>query len=352
MFARAARVRRKGWKRYPGNAKRICTAIIRDCYDTKQHYFRTSTGHFCQFYARDFGMCCESLLKRGYAKQVHATLEYALLHFSAANKITTAITPDGVPFDYPRKGIDSLAFLIHALRMSKAKKLVKQHSAFLEGQIKEYAVLVRDCLIRDDVFLSSINDSIRRASACYDNCMLAMLNQDCTILGLRHPFTTTKEHILKEFWNGEYFFEDRTKKSIVSGDANVFPFWCGIINDRALAKKVIARLAKERLDSPFLLKYTTGQKHHDILATNLFAHNYEGDTVWGHLGLCYLDVLHTFDKKRFAQQLTAITKLVEHNQNFLEVFNADGTPYNTPFYYADEGMLWSAKLLGYLRGEA
>ena len=38
-------------------------------------------------------------------------------------------------------------------------------------------------------------------------------------------------------------------------------------------------------------------------------------------------------------------KNVEKYKNYLEVFNPDGTPYKTLFYYADEAMLWSANLL-------
>ena len=36
---------------------------------------------------------------------------------------------------------------------------------------------------------------------------------------------------------------------------------------------------------------------------------------------------------------------IEKHKNFLEVFDAKGKPFSTPFYYCDRGMLWAANYL-------
>ena len=40
------------------------------------------------------------------------------------------------------------------------------------------------------------------------------------------------------FWNGRYF-EDDLSSDYISGDANVFPYWCNIIKDKEMLKKSI-----------------------------------------------------------------------------------------------------------------
>ena len=45
------------------------------------------------------------------------------------------------------------------------------------------------------------------------------------------------------------------------------------------------------------------------------------------------------------------TPVIEKYKNFLEVFNPDGSPFRSWFYYADEGMLWCANYLTLARGQ-
>src|SRR3989344_2702653 len=124
IFRRSLKVRVSGFKKYDGDAKEICERIINDCFNGK--YFQTSTGHFCQFWTRDFGMCAESLVKLGYKKEVGMTLEYAL------DPLTS--------------------------------------------------------MVRQNVHFSSIKDHYVRNSATYDNCMLVMLKNDLNELKLYNLF--------------------------------------------------------------------------------------------------------------------------------------------------------------------
>jgi GH15 family glucan-1,4-alpha-glucosidase len=78
MVLRRIRVSLKGVKQYSGNSEQICEQIIKDCYTKEKNYFMVSQGHFCEFYARDFGWCSEALLDLGYEQEVLNTLDYAL----------------------------------------------------------------------------------------------------------------------------------------------------------------------------------------------------------------------------------------------------------------------------------
>ncbi len=77
ILKRSRYVKKHGIKKYKGNANAICKQIIKDCWNGK--YFQVSAGHFTSFYVRDFGWCVDSLMKLGYKKEVHKTLDYVLL---------------------------------------------------------------------------------------------------------------------------------------------------------------------------------------------------------------------------------------------------------------------------------
>ncbi len=347
---------REGWRivrrrytpkprRYTGPAKKICAAIIRDCYNTQGRYFQTSTGHFAQFYARDFGLCAEALMRLGHSREVKMTLEYALSAFSRAGRVTTQITPDGRAIDSFGPAADSLPFLLHALEAGGQAELGEVYRPFLEAEAQRYAreFLGRDALIRPG-YIGSIKDQAVRDRSCYDQTMAAWLSAQLSGLGWKDPSgkLPLRENLLKRYWMGTHFRDD-LRSDTVSGDANVFPFWCGLVGEEH-ARPALAAIHAECLDRPFPLKYTARSPRHKWVAlAPLFAPNYEGTTVWAHLGLAYLDVVARFEPERLAGYLAQYGRLIARHKNFLEVYHPDGTPYQSWAYRADEGMLWAAK---------
>ena len=176
VFSRAIYVKKKGFKKYNGNAEEICKQVVKECWNGK--YFQASNGHFKDFWMRDFGFCVGSLLKLGYKKEVEVTLQYALDIFSRSDRITTTISPKGVPCDFPYYAPDSLGYLIRSLRISKSFDLIKKYKKFLNNEIKKYYELVLDSktgLVRKDRTYSSMKDFSIRKSSCYDNCVSAMI---------------------------------------------------------------------------------------------------------------------------------------------------------------------------------
>ncbi len=353
MMRRAWHVRRHGFHQYVGNAEPICTQIVNDCWNGQ--YFQTSAGHFCEFWTRDFGMCTEALLKLGYKKEVTATLAYALARFAQAGKITTHITPRGKPLDFPYYAADSLPFLIHSLRLASARSLLEKHYDFLLRETSRYYSVVFDpkaSLVHADTAFSSIKDFARRKSATYDNCMLAMLRDDLTALRLHNPFAAydIAATIKRRLWNGRFFEEDLTRSGIVTGDANTFPFWCNVFNNKKMIKSCLARIHEHGLDQPFPLAYTTEPTSiNDMILLHALTGGYEHNTIWMHLGLCYMDVAKRYDKQLFKVYVKQLTERIEQHKTFLEVYDKNGKPFHTLFYYCDEGMLWATKYLSFLR---
>jgi hypothetical protein len=345
MFGRAAGVRILGFHKYAGEAKQICEQIVNECWNGE--YFQASTGHFAEFWTRDFGWCADSLLKLGYRKEVLKTLDYALEKFSRAGGIATTISPSGKPFNFPCFSPDSFPFLMHALNAANAKSLVKKHKTFLQAQAKRYESRVIDPetgLVCDKKF-SSMKDGFYRHCSCYDTCMVGMLAKELRTAGIRHSLPDAKKILMKQYWTGSYFLDDLSGKDYVAGDAQVFPFWTGVITDKKIMQKAFVSLQEAGLDHPFPLKYTSFRLSPDVLPQKLFARNYEGNTIWAHMGLLYIQLLSQIDKSRASEDINSYKNLVENYKTFLEVYSPDGRkPYKTLFYACDEGMLWVANL--------
>lgn len=333
-------------KKYEGNAKEICQQIIKNCWNGR--YLQTSTGNFSEFWTRDLGWCCHSLLKLGQEKEVHQTLRYALNRFKKYNKITTTIAPGGKPYDFPYEAIDSLPWLIHSIRISKFEyysfKLLlnKEIQKFYQRFINEHTGLVKP-----EVQVSSIKDLSVRKSSCYDNCMVALLAKDLKNMKLFNPFGKFDYSSLlkRHFWNGQYFYDDLTKQDYLAGDANLFPFVLGIIGDKEMLKSAMEKVHEAGLDEPFPLKYTNSREKVKFIWQEIFLKNYEGNAVWTHMGPLYIKLLQQVDKARADEYQNRYKELIEKHKNYLEVFDAQGKPFSTPFYYCDSGMLWAANYL-------
>lgn len=351
-FTQGSRIFLSGWKnrffmkKYKGNAEEICSKIVEKCWNGR--YFHTSTSNFKQFWTRDFGWCASSLIKLKYQKEIHQTLRFALNRFKKYNRITTALTPRGKPFDFPEPAVDSLPWLIHSIKVSKFPYY--SFKPFLNKEIKKYFDKFIDKnvgLVRPALHVSSMKDFAVRKSSCYDNSMVALLAKDLGSMKLDNPFKKFDYGSLlrRNYWNGEFFHDDLTKKDYVAGDANIFPFLFGVISDEKMIKSALKKIQEEGLDEPFPLKYTSSRKNVKFIWQEFFLKNYESDAIWTHMGPLYIKLLQQYDKDKAEEMKKKYTKMIEKHKNFLEVFNAKGKPFSTPFYYCDSGILWAVNYL-------
>ena len=352
MLGRRLRISFFGVKRYKGSSEQICRSIIGSCFDKKKGYFMVSSGHFREFYCRDFGLCAKSLVQLGYVSEVRSTLAYALEKFERHGSVEQSISPGGIPFTFPEAySPDALAFLVHALDVSGNKSLAEKHRKFLESEARVFARNViepKTGHIKRGVHFSSIKDHSIRDASCYDACMAGMLSSGLSNLGLANPLGkfNYKDILMRVYWNGKFFYEDAKRVGSVSGDANVFPFWCGIVEDRNVLAECVKSIRAAGLDKPIPLKYTVGKPDTPLVWYERFAQGYEYDAVWGHLGLAYIQVVEPLDKRLARGYAELYEQKIALHKNFLEVYNPDGSPFKTAFYYADDSMVWCANFLG------
>lgn len=349
-------------KKYSGNTEEICRAIIKDCFDKRNKYFRVSPNNFRQFYARDFGMCCESLIKLGYKSEVRQTLVYAMDIYQKKRKITTQITPFGSPVNFPSYTPESAAYMLNSLIILNDRQLIIKYKKFfreIAEHIYNHDIDKKTGLLRMDKHFSSIKDYSLRKSDCYNNCFLALFAENMKKINTSSPISAYnyREIIKKHFLRKDYFLEDLSGKDIFAGDANIFPFWTGLFkpknpNDRKILKKIIKKIKDKKLDFPWPLKYTAKEdapkKMH---LADIFNPGYEKDTLWMHLGLCYIKTIKSTDKKLLRKYLAVYERLIKKNKTCHEVFNSEGKIFSRPLYRSDEGMLWCSIFLELYLGE-
>ncbi|MGV8162827.1 MAG: hypothetical protein ACP5N2_05855 [Candidatus Nanoarchaeia archaeon] len=355
----STRNRFKKVKKYQGTTEEICRSIIDDCFDKKSKYFRVSPYNFKQFYARDFGMCCESLIYLGYRKEVKQTLIYALDKYAQRGEITTHLTPSGTPLDFPTHTPESAAYMLHSLIILNDTNLINKYSSFfskISKYIFENDINKKTGLLRNDKHFSSMKDHALRESDCYNNCLLAMFAQDLKKIKIKTSLSkyNYRETIEKEFLK-DYFLEDLSGnkvsgKDVFASDANIFPFWTGLFEgknkDKQLLKNIIKKIRERKLDHPWPLKYTTkedcSKKMH---LANILCPGYETDTIWIHLGLCYMKTISDTDKKLSESYIKKYEELIQKHKTFFEVYDTDGKIFSRTLYKSDEAMLWCSIFL-------
>jgi len=347
IFNRSLKVRFKGIRKYNGNAGQILKQGVNDCWN--KDYFQASAGHFSCFYVRDFGISVQALLNLGYKDKVLKTLEFALDIYSRNNKITTTID-NGSVLDFPSYTPESLAYLMHSIRLADAKELLFKHRFFFAREIRKAFLNSFDVntgLIKKNIYFSSMKDNALRISSVYTNSMIAMLSNDIDHFGLYNPFKSYnfKKIIRDNFWTGNYFLDDLSGLNYIAGDANVFPYWVGLFDSKKMINSSLNAIYNEDLDKPFPLKYTKERVGKYLFLNSILVPNYEGNAIWTNLGQCFIDVVKKVDKEKASGYIGQCIKNVEKYKNYLELYNKDGTPYKTLFYYSDVAMLWSSNLL-------
>ncbi|MGV9205046.1 MAG: hypothetical protein ACOC44_13625 [Promethearchaeia archaeon] len=349
IFKRKRRVKRKGLKEYEGTALEICRQIVEDCWNGT--YFRISTdwGHYRVFYIRDFGWAIGSLLDLGYREKVIKTLEYALDKY-ANQRLTTTINEKGKCIDIFRYSPDSIAYLIRCLRLANFPELITKYREFLLCEVEkcfEKCFDTETSLIRADMHFGSMKDSTNRICSTYDNIMLTMLSMDLDDLDLPNPFHDfdIKGAIKENLWNGEYFYDDISRREIVTGENNTFPYWTGVFKDKEMIKSSIECIRAAQLDEPFPLKYSNEKISDEIFWRRWLVSDYQTHSIKSHMGAIYIHVVQEVSEKLAQTYIDKYTKVIEKHGTYLENFTEKGEPLNTLFYYSDEGNLWAANYL-------
>jgi hypothetical protein len=347
-----------GHPRYPGTATDILRAGLNACWQGR--YLTASPGKYRQFWMRDTGFAAPALVRLGDVdrERLLRTLEWAISIWRRRHShITTTISP---PFNWPIDlfdyGVDSLPLLLAALRSADAAALVEKHRDWLATEIEHYSSVVVDAktgLVRTDRTFSAHRDTFRNTSTAYGNTMVALLGRTVAETGwgpdlLSRYFDGDWGSLLRRhFWKGDRF-RDRIGSERTSGEANVWPFFAGIVDDQEMQAAALATLQRDGYTTPYPLRFDVADRRERLVFIYHFlSPDYQTTTTWTSLGSIYLSLLREVDPARAAVELGRMGQLVERDGTFWEVLDEHGKRWSSGngLSISDRSMLWGAILL-------
>lgn len=345
----------RGHTRHSGEASSIVRACIEACWNGRT--FTASPGHFDMFWTRDLSFSAPSLVRLGHGQRVHDSLAYALDVWTKRRRhITTTIHYFDRPGDVFEYGVDSLPLFMAALRAAGATDLVERHRAWLQAEIGHFYEMVVDPatgLARSDRKFSAHRDTVVNRSNAYGNTMVALLAKTIEETGWfaspfeRHFDGEYGRLLLEHFWVHDHF-RDALGDETVSGEANVWPFYTGVIGEPEVVAPALAYLHANGFCDPYPLRYETSRRpEREVWLTRHLLPDYQGSTVWTSLGAMYLQVLRTVDPALAATETARYVEWIERDGTFWEVMDARGQNWVSARWViiGEESMLWSAIFL-------
>jgi hypothetical protein len=345
----------RGHTRHPGAAPAVVRACIEACWNGRT--FTASPGHFDMFWTRDLSFSAPSLVRLGHGDRVRQSLAYALdVWAGRRSHVTTTIHYFDRPGDVYEYGVDSLPLLMAALRSADATDLVERHRTWIEDEIAHFAAMVVDPatgLVRSDRKFSAHRDTVVNRSNVYGNTMVALLAKTIEETGwFSSPFERLFDGdygrlLVEHFWTGDHF-RDALGDETVSGEANVWPFYTGVIADPEIVAPALAFLDGNGFCDPYPLRYETSRRpDREVWLTRHVLPDYQGSTVWTSLGAMYLQVLRTVNPLLAARETARYVEWIERDGTFWEVMNRHGQNWVSPRWImiGEESMLWSAIFL-------
>jgi hypothetical protein len=351
------RVRRhvRGHTRHSGSAPSIIRACIEACWNGRT--FTASPGHFDMFWTRDLSFSVPSLMRLGHGDRVRASLAYALATWTRRRShITTTIHYFDRPGDVYEYGIDSLPLILAALRSAGAEDLVARYRSWLQAEIDHFHRMVVDPatgLVRSDRKYSAHRDTVVNRSNTFGNTMVALLAKTIDETGwFESPFERYfrgeyDRLLIEHFWDGDHF-RDALGDDTVSGEANIWPFYTGVVADAEVIQSALGYLHDNGFCDPLPLRYETRRRpEREVWLTRHVLPDYQGTTVWTSLGAMYIQVVRTVNPLLAQVETDRYVNWIERDGTFWEVMNSAGENWVSRrwFLIGEESMLWSAIFL-------
>jgi hypothetical protein len=372
----SVRIRRavRGHRREAGTAAEILRAGLEACWSGR--YLTASPGHYRQVWMRDTGFSAPALVRLGerHDERLLSTLAWAIdVWRRRGSHVTTTINPLlRWPVDIFDYGVDSLPLLLASLRSlaahpstaSAAAALAHEHSGWIAIEIEHFVAEVVDPdtgLVRADRHYSAHRDTFRNGSTAYANTMVALLGRTVAETGwgpdlLSRHFggaggsRTAPDWgslLRRHFWLGDRF-RDRLGSDETSGEANVWPFFAGVVEDGEMLARALATLQREGYASPYPLRFqATHSPGGMLLLFRIYSSDYQTTTAWTSLGSIYLSLLREVDSAAAAVELERMQRLIERDGTFWEVLDdrGEGWRSRSRLSVSDHSMLWGAILL-------
>lgn len=405
-FVRAgARIALYRWidePRIVGSESSIIEGIYTRRFQVEKPYVITG-AHYSDLYIRNLGIFYDELLtplpgqssEDWQARQRLGLQTVALnLAFLRHNqKLVTTIVPLGGRsftgvniYSEPSDSLHAVLFTLDRLRdpslqtFKAARQLIEENKRELYAEVGRYVTTVIDpstSFVKEDIYLSSARDGVKRKGAFYDTVIAWRTVQLAKQLGLVDEDSwpeeyallldtvSWKEKILDRYWKEDrgHFANDLYDESF-SGDSFI-AFSTGFLNptlpdDAQNLVDMLTYVQREGLDQPFPLRYSRTTEQNELhFVVKMFASAYMGDSIWSHWGIEYIKTLLAVAEVEPLQRCSYLKDARKHLKayedqivrfgGFPELYAGEGGEFKT---IAVRGVLQSGWVVNYQVAQA
>ena len=296
----------RGHTRHPGDAAAIVRACIEACWNGRT--FTASPGHFDMFWTRDLSFSVPSLdaaRARRRASTPRSPTRSTSGRGGAATSRRRSTTSIG------RATSSSTASTrcrcswrrLRAADADRPRRAPPRPGSRPRSPTTTRMVVdPATGLVRSDRKFSAHRDTVVNRSNAYGNTMVALLAKTIEETGWfaspfeRHFDGDYGRLLIDHFWAGDHF-RDALGDETVSGEANVWPFYTGVIA-RPGRRRRRPRATSTPTASATRIRCATRpsrRPEREVWLTRHVLPDYQGSTVWTSLGAMYLQVLRTVD---------------------------------------------------------
>ncbi|MEK7188751.1 MAG: hypothetical protein AAB685_02780, partial [Patescibacteria group bacterium] len=251
------------YKKYQGTAPEICRKVIEDRWNGR--FFEGGASLFNgQFWIRDFSLSLDGIMAMGFTSQARQNLAWAAEVFASNGSIGTTVLGGDTIVDFWNFSADSLPLFLRSLKKAGTHELARKYKHFLNSEIERYFDEVFDpstLLVKKENY-STPKDVITRKRTCVANAFMVYLQQtlQTDYPFLANPFADKDllTSFIETYWvekDGFFKNDAQDDRVFLSADANVIPYWLGVVKDKKMHLASINAIRKEKLDQPFPLKY-------------------------------------------------------------------------------------------------
>ncbi|MDF1662567.1 MAG: hypothetical protein P1V97_12400 [Planctomycetota bacterium] len=333
--------------RHPGSASEICKTIVETCWNGD--FFCAAKSEPGLFSMRVFAFAIKDLIALGHHDRCQQTVEWALDHYVRRGRITPYVSAEAGAVEPYGYSSDALPFLFHTLKELGQSSLRGPYQALIDREIllyKEALIETASQDLRVERFFDSFKNSLHFPGSCYSHCMVAWCSELLTTLEWDNPLKDfeLKATVNHWFWIGKFFRNHHSSLNdpLLSADANFWPFWCELSEDRAVRlAKCVEALHDEGLDEPFPLKYHRERlSERELQPWRRDAPNIHGDSIGTVLLAPWIELVHEVKPERALRYLTQIKGRLEQDGNLYEAYDPDG---KEALKGSRWGGLWAAK---------
>ena len=370
-------------------AKAIALSDLRACYFDRGIF--ASPVNFSDYWARDSFWAAFGILAVGDSSIVRKSLELFLSYQKPSGDLPRKIALDWNTFKYvfkksiPRriphpiyrgniplsssKDENSLLLIAFSEYLKKTNDLdfARENYAKLKKTMEWYGKKMKNGFVREFILSNWMDTIFKNGNVLYTNVLycqalssfseiLATLGRTEEASAYRRKHEEFKKNLKKEFWNGEFFDDERGNRKMFDLAGNVLAVIFDVA-DKDQARKIVVKAEEIKAKQKKARLHPINHPKHPFwkitpAATVLGIINYQNGISWSWIeSLLVVAAAKAGEIETAKNILENISSIIVGNNHLHETYFLDGRPFDHLLWKSAVPFAWGAGLFLWAAGE-